>query len=334
MQATGKISAILSILALTAPMATGCWTAPQPEFEEPPAQLPHAAEKPLPPPRDLPGVDTSRLDAKKRGDWWKLVNELYAPCPEQAVSVEQCVSDSRSCAACAPMAQLISDKLLGGMSRGDAEAAAARRFGPDVKKVPDRDSPSLGPKSAPVTITVWSDFQCPHCARGVPILEAFQAEHAETVRLVHKMFPLEKHPKAKDAAIAAVAALRQGKYWAMEKIIFEHQDNLEASDLAGYAKEIGLDMERYEHDIEDDVTKAFVDRDVKDGNEAGLSSTPYILINGRHFDLDYFKYSELPGWVDFELTQLKSPKPALVPPAQPSAAPTSSASSSKESSKE
>lgn len=310
-----KLGAFLCLA--TAPMATGCWTAPQPEFEESALTLPHAAEKPLPPPKDLPGVDTSRLDAKKRGDWWKLVNELYAPCPEQAVSVEQCVSDSRSCAACAPMAQLISDKLAGGMSRGDAESAAARRFGPDVKKVPVRDSPTLGPANAPVTIIVWSDFQCPHCAHGVPILEKFQSDHASDVRLVHKMFPLDKHPKAKDAAIAAVAALRQGKYWQMEKVIFENQDNLDPSDLKKYAAEVGLDLERYEHDIQDDVTIAWVDRDIKDGNEAGLSSTPYILINGRHFDLDYFKYNDLPAWVDFEVAQSKTPAPALQPPTKP-----------------
>lgn len=325
---TGKIRPIVAFLALTAPLAfgclTGCWTAPQPEFEDPGPQLPHVEEKPLPPVRDLPGVDTSRLDAKKRGDWWRLVNELYAPCPEQAVSIEQCVADARSCAACAPMAQLISDKLGGGMTREDAESAASRRFGPDVKKVPLHDSPAVGPANAPVTIIVWSDFQCPHCARAVPLLEKYQSDHADSVRLVHKFFPLEKHPKARGAAIAAVAAQRQGKYWEMEKIIFEHQDNLEPSDLAKYASEIGLDMERYEHDIGETITEAIVTRDVKDGNEAGLQSTPYILINGRHFDLDYFKFQELPAWVELEIAQSRASKPALTPPAKPDATPKSS----------
>ncbi|MFO0612768.1 MAG: thioredoxin domain-containing protein [Polyangiaceae bacterium] len=332
MTLSSTISAIAcaGLLALTAPMATGCWTAPQPEFEDVPTTLPHADEKPLPPPRDLPGVDTSRLDAKKRGDWWKLVNELYAPCPDQAVTVEQCVSDSRTCAACAPMAQLISDKLQSGLSRADAEAAAAARFGPDVKKVAVRDSPTRGPADAPVTIIVWSDFECPHCAHGVPILEQFQAEHRADVRLVHKMFPLEKHAKARGAAIAAIAALRQGKYWQMEKMIFENQDHLDPSDLKRYAEAVGLDLERYEHDIDDPITEAWVNRDVKDGNEAGLQSTPYILINGRHFDLDYFKYPDLPGWVEFEIAQTKSPKPAIVPPPKPAASSTPPAAPSGE----
>ena len=119
---------------------------------------------------------------------------------------------------------------------------------------------------------------------------------------------------ARHGQLLVAAAQRQGKYWEMEKIIFENQDNLEPSDLKKYAAEVGLDLERYEHDIQDDVTIAWVDRDMKDGNEAGLSSTPYILINGRHFDLDYFKYSDLPGWVDFEIAQTKAPKPALQPP--------------------
>jgi len=319
------------ITVFSTALAASCWTAPQPEFEEAPPTLSHLPEpSPAPagkgartsaPETSAPigtvnGIDVSALDDKQKHAWWKLVSSLYSPCTDQAVGLVQCINESRPCAGCVPMARFIADRIKGGASSVDAEAAAAIRFGPETKKVELRDSPSVGPKDAPVTIVVWSDFECPHCARGIPILEKFQKEHASNVRLVHKFYPLtKKHLKAKGAAIAAYAAQRQGKYWEMEKMLFENQDALDPTDLERYAKKVGLDLTTYRNDVAAGPSEAIVDRDIADGDEAGLHSTPFILINGRHFDLDYFKYPDLDSWVALELELApKASEPAAPKP--------------------
>src|SRR5258708_2131851 len=173
--------------ALTSAVVTAaCWTTPQPEFEEAGPALSHMPEAARPggggsaapeasgPLGVVNGIDTSAFDEKQKHAFWRLVSCLYSPCTDQAVGLVQCVNEGRACAACAPMAHFIADRIKAGTSSVDTEAAAALRFGPDTKKVELRDSPALGPKNAPVTIVVWSDFECPHCARGIPILEKLQ----------------------------------------------------------------------------------------------------------------------------------------------------------------
>jgi protein-disulfide isomerase len=297
------------VLAAAALLTTSCWTAPQPEFEEAPPALPHMDAKNEPanaapdaPVRALAGVDTNGLDEPQKRQWWKLVSQLYSPCTEQAVGLVQCIDEARDCAACTPMAQFIADKIKKGLSNTAAEAAAAIRFGPDVTKVERRSSPSVGPEDAPITMVVWTDFECPHCKAAVPILEKFQKEHAKTVRLVHKFYPLiHKHVNAKNAALAAVAAQKQGKFWEMHHTLFDNQERLEQQDLERYAKQVGLDMGKYEADVAAPATETVVDTDMADADAAGLHATPFILINGRHFDQDYFRYSELEDWVALEL---------------------------------
>ncbi len=318
-----SVSMLLAAIALAS-----CWTAPQPDFEEAAPALSHLPEPAGSNPNALSadaskapmlvvaGIDTSGLDGLQGHVWTHLMNTLYAPCTDQAVSLAQCVTEARPCAACTPMAKLLAERIKGGASSSEAESAAAVRFGPDVKHVDLRDSPSLGPKEAPITIVMWSDFQCPHCKLGVPIIEKFQKDHGDTVKLVHKFYPLKKHPQARGAAIAAVAALRQNKYWEMEKIIFDNQDQLEPPDLEQYAHKVGLDLTTYRNDVANPQTEAVVDRDIADADAAGLNATPFILVNGRHFDLDYFKYKDLDEWVALDLDLI-----AKAAAASPSAAP-------------
>jgi protein-disulfide isomerase len=256
------------------------------------------------PARDLPGVDTSKLDAREKGEWWELATSLYSPCKEQAVPVAQCIEEKRPCAACTPMAQLIADQIHAGTAKSNTKAAVAARFSPDlVVDVPLRDSPSRGPADAAVTIVVFSDFQCPACKATLPMLETEAAAHSSELRLVHKFYPLPKHTRSKDAAYAAVAAMKQGKFWEMEKLLFENQDTLSDQDLDGFAGKLGLDMGRFHADKAAPETRGLVERDIADGEAAGLTHTPFVLINGRLFDVAYFKYDrDLDPWIVTEVT--------------------------------
>src|SRR5262249_38122712 len=151
-----------------------------------------------------------------------------------------------------------------------------------------RDSPSRGPADAPVTIVEWFDFQCPACRFAGPLIEEAVAKNEGKVRLVHKFYPLKSHNHSDDAARAAFAAMRQGKYWEMGKMLFEHQKDLEPRAIEGYAKELRLDMARFRADVASDAAAQWIARDRADAEALGLDGTPYLWINGRLFDSAHF----------------------------------------------
>lgn len=252
-------------------------------------------------PEDLPGVDTSELTPRERHNYWRWVSQLYAPCSELAVSIAQCVKEDRACGTCVPAAKFLAERARSGAPQNEAIAAFGVRFGADVKKIDMADSPSRGPATAPVTIVVWSDFECPACGFAVPYLDSLLEKHPDDVRLVHKLYPLKSHPHSRAAARASIAARRQGKYWEMEKELFAHQKHLEDSDLAGYARGIGLDMARYARDIADPKAEELIERDRAEAEKQGLSGTPFIVINGREFDLAFFRLDrDLEPWIVLE----------------------------------
>ncbi len=253
-------------------------------------------------PEDLPGVDTSGLVAREKTQWWKLVSELYAPCPEQAVSIAQCVRESRACVACPAAARLLASRVSAGATVAECESAYAARFGPNLKQADFKGSPSRGPDDAPVTIAVWSDFGCPHCRLAMPILEAVLEKRAPNVRLVHKFYPLGGHVYSDGAARAAIAALAQGRYWEMERLLFGHQSAQTESDILGYATKLGLDLGRFKADMASDRAKMMITRDKAEADKAGLTGTPFILINGREFDTILFNLeAEIDDWVALEI---------------------------------
>jgi protein-disulfide isomerase len=317
--------AVLSLVSalLGGALVAGCLTNPPPvEFE--PEPLPTLEAAPTTPARDLPGVDTAALSDREKQSWWRLVSRLYAPCPDQAVSLAQCVDEARDCAGCVPLARFVAARVKAGDSTADAETAAAARFGPDVRAIDVADSPSKGPATAPVTIVAWSDFECPACARMMPILDEIAAKHANQVRLVHKFYPLSKHPNAHKAALAAWAAQRQGKYWEYEKKIFADQTRVTEGDLVAHARELGLDLKKFDADRASDAAEKAVARDKAAADASGLSGTPHVMINGRRFVAWEDPAKDLEAWVALELELVAGRKapatvaaPATAPPAAP-----------------
>ena len=141
------------------------------------------------------------------------------------------------------------------------------------------------------------------------------------VRLVHKFYPLEKHTRARQAAYAAVAAMKQGKYWDMEKILFANQEALSDEDLTRYVEKRGLEAVKFNQDLRSDATKELVDVDVFLGEEVGVRYPPFVLINGRVFDTTYFKYDrDLDEWIKTEAALAKKPEAAKPEASKPEAA--------------
>jgi len=144
------------------------------------------------------------------------------------------------------------------------------------------DSEFEGPADAKVTVVIFSDFQCPFCARVQPTLDEVRKAYAADVRIVAKHNPLSFHPNAEPAARAALAAGKQGKYWEMHDQLYTDTKALSQTDLEGYAKALGLDLAQFRRDMDD---KAIVERiaaDQRQAAELGARGTPSFFVNGRY----------------------------------------------------
>jgi thiol-disulfide isomerase/thioredoxin len=251
----------------------------------------------------LPGVETGSLTPREKKDWSSWVSELLAPCPSEPVSIAQCVRESRKCSKCLPAAKLLAKQVRDGRSRSQAEEAFFARFSPDrIRTVDVSDSPGLGPSSAPVTVAEFADFECPHCRHAAPVLEKLVEDYPGKVRMVFKFYPLSGHVHGESAARAAVAAMKQNKFWPMHHTLFEHQDALEPRDIEKYAKDLGLDMAKFKADWDSEATADRVSRDRKQGDQLSISGTPSVYINGREYDLTKFDMQDdLNDWVKLEI---------------------------------
>ncbi|HWE24059.1 MAG TPA: thioredoxin domain-containing protein, partial [Myxococcales bacterium] len=143
------------------------------------------------------------------------------------------------------------------------------------------DSPWTGAKNAKVTIVEFSDFQCPFCLRAEPTIQKILETYKGNVKLVWRNQPLPFHQNALPAAKAAMAAHKQGKFWEMHKLMFAHQQELSEAKYEEWAKQIGLDMNRWRKDKESPELAAAIAADSRYGTQMGADGTPAFFINGR-----------------------------------------------------
>jgi protein-disulfide isomerase len=159
--------------------------------------------------------------------------------------------------------------------------AASPEAAPERFKVPIGDSPAQGGAEARITLVVFSEFQCPFCARVVPTLAKLRERYGDDLRVVWKHHPLPFHERAVPAALAAEAAREQGRFWPMHDQLFAQQAALGPADLERHARGVGLDAARFAARLADPALKARVDADVKLGDNLGVRGTPTFFINGR-----------------------------------------------------
>jgi protein-disulfide isomerase len=167
-------------------------------------------------------------------------------------------------------------------------------------KPPVGDSDHVaGPADAPLTLVEYGDYQCPHCARAHPRVNALRQRFGDRLRFVFRNFPMtEAHPEAMHAAEAAesvAAHAGNDAFWKMHDLLFEHQqDDLDALDdahLVGYAEEAGADAEQVRRDIEADAYEARVRADFMSGVRSGVNGTPTFFVNGVRYDGDWTNVS-------------------------------------------
>jgi protein-disulfide isomerase len=250
---------------------------------------------------NLPGIDLGGLNSSQKAAVLRVMRAQGCSCGCDMRMAECRVKDP-TCAYSKGMAVVVIDAIKGGKSEQEAfDAAKASKWGhvPEAKlledpvAIPVTGSPVLGPAKAKVTIVEFSDFQCPYCIQAVPELQAVLKAYPEQVRLIFKQFPLEIHSKAFLAASSALAANNQGKFWAMHDAMFAHHDALSRETFVKLAQGMNLDVARFEKDLDSNETKQAIEKDVADGDKAGVQGTPTIFINGQRYNgpinLSYLK---------------------------------------------
>lgn len=177
--------------------------------------------------------------------------------------------------------------VIGGIILVFSSKTPASNFKETVVPAISQSDWMAGKKDAKVSLIEYGDFQCPACAAYRPLLKQLIAEYGDRITFVYRNFPLYKtHPNAEISAEAAEAAGLQGKYWEMHDVLFEKQSDwaLASNKSAlekfnAYAEELGLDIDRFAHDMKSDQIKNKIKSDVNSGNAAVIDHTPTFFIN-------------------------------------------------------
>jgi protein-disulfide isomerase len=151
-----------------------------------------------------------------------------------------------------------------------------------VQSINISDSPVRGPAEAPVALAVYTDFQAPACVKLAPVLDELLAKYPGQVKLVYKNFPLKsKHKFAGRAAVAALAAERQGKFWEFYDLLFANYKGLNQEKVEELAGSLGMDVGQLKKDMRDSRLLAKIQLDMSEGAVAGVRTPPTVFVNGR-----------------------------------------------------
>ena len=152
-----------------------------------------------------------------------------------------------------------------------------------------RGDPMKGAPDGKVTITEYSDFQCPACAAMAPVLDRLVEIHPTNVRMVYKNFPLSRiHQWADTAARAGECAYDQDRFWEFHDLLFKNQDEWTGDPSArqqflGFAEQLKMDRSVFDRCIDSESTRLMVEKDVSEGHLLNIHGTPTFFINGKRF---------------------------------------------------
>ena len=168
-----------------------------------------------------------------------------------------------------------------------------KQIPPPVQKIATENQPSRGTATAPVTVVMFTDFQCSACAATHLVLQEVLKTYGNRVRFVVRDFPLTTiHENAYAAALAAAAAAAQGKFFEYTEILYGNQAKLDEASLIRYAAQAGLNLKQFEADLKSKKFAPDVEKDIADGKTLGISGTPTIYVNGvkvRRFSPEGFQ---------------------------------------------
>ena len=178
--------------------------------------------------------------------------------------------------------------LAGGCGRAPDDdhatpsGAPAGAAGATVYRVPVEGAPAIGDARAAVTLVAFSDYECPFCGRADALVAQLRKAYGPRLRTVMRQHPLPIHAHARAAALAALAADEQGKFWPMHDRLFASARSLDEESLARLAREAGLDVARWQRARPG--AAAALARDEALAETLGVRATPTFFVNGRRIE--------------------------------------------------
>jgi protein-disulfide isomerase len=229
-----------------------------------------------------PGVDISKLDTSEKRIFFTVANKVGSACGKAHSLIHSAKNDpacKRSVLALRYVAKLAHEGYL----ESEITEAIEKRYTGKPASIDVGDSPFKGDPKAVVTIVEFADFQCPHCRALQPVLDRLLEEYKGQVKVYFKNFPLRApgHENAEQAAFAAAAAQKQGKFWALTARFWKNQDALGVPDIEKYAQESGLDVKQWRDDMKSTAIHERVNKDRSEGDKLNISGTPAVFIDGR-----------------------------------------------------
>jgi len=240
----------------------------------------------------LPGVDLTGLTAAQKNVALSVMRTNACGCG-CGMAIAQCRLFDPKCAVSRRWSDMVVKAAAAGKSADAIRADIAKLANepPPLLEAPVKIStdgdPVRGAGTAKVTIVEFSDFQCPYCAKAVGEISQVLTKYPKDVKLVFKQFPLDSHSQAALAAEAALAAQAQGKFWELHDKMYANFRQINHDRIFEWAKEIGLDMNRFQADLNGHKFAARVASEEKQGEVAGVEGTPTFFINGKRLNAGF-----------------------------------------------
>jgi protein-disulfide isomerase len=198
-----------------------------------------------------------------------------------------CAQASRGCVHAPRVLRLAAELARLGATTAEIVAEIQRyhqSFAQPAAIVAVADAPCKGPEEAPVTVAVFSDFECPACADLVPALHGL-VQPGGQARVCFRYYPLDSHANSRLTAQAAEQARLAGRFWELHDLMFEHQANLTQDKVVTLGARAGLNPEVLREAVQNDRHLALVNASKADGKHLGVSGTPTAFVNGRQLTL-------------------------------------------------
>lgn len=247
----------------------------------------------------LAGIDLGRLDANERKIFDQVIEREASACGK-GHSLLHSLTHDRDCRASFYAVRYIARLADAGASETEIADKLSQRFRePRIPYIDVSRAPSKGAPSGRVKVVEFADYQCSHCQEAQALIGPLLAKYPNDVILYFKHFPLTSH-NALNAAIAAAAAQKQGKFWPYSDKVWQSWDRLTPAALEAIARELGLEFDRWFADVGSDEVRAHVASDKQEARDLSIRRTPAFFINGRRFT-DEVELASLSDWIDEEL---------------------------------
>ncbi|MBW2262451.1 MAG: thioredoxin domain-containing protein [Deltaproteobacteria bacterium] len=233
------------------------------------------------------GADTDKLDKDKKEKAASIMKKekVYYGCKN---TIAACLSSDPDSNTARRLAGMVVRKVQAGYNAEQIHEMIEKRgksMHPlKTKKIILTGAASIGDENPSVKVVAFSDFQCPYCRKVMPRLEKL-ATKIKGVKLYFKHFPVKSHKRSVAAAMASLAALKQGKFWQFHDLCYKDSKHLSDSDLVEKAEKVGVaDTGAFKKDLKSKSILKTVEKDKLEGLKLGVKGTPTIFINGKKYD--------------------------------------------------